>query len=801
MSMKRQATAELNHENWDQEEPKDNDMSIFKTAPKDVLEKRVIRTGKRRFYAPSGDDTRKNVFSGFQGFTKPQTSAFEFLTNLTNGTKTTSNGSLLTSTDSSFTSPSPFGLKPPTPSSSLFQIPTIPLSSDTSPKPANIFGPAIKSSVFQTPTNTTSNVGSIFNSPKDSTTEPSSFRIPSTEPSSFRIPSTGNTTVTNNFLTPIKSDGSTVSNSTNIQNTSPIFGTVSINQSASPTTTLSNLKSTQSNSGGSPLKKTESIVTDFTSAGTQIKDTDLVKFYSKLASLNKAVTEWVKKHVEDTPLCILTPIFRDYEKYLKELQSKYGVENIENELESESQSKSTDSETKTSNTFESSKPLVSNLFSNHNNKNAGNHSLFDTKTDAKDTAATLVASKSSDISKTTSTNLPTFSFGTTSSNTNKSTTTSSLGANDSILNTSTTNDTTVTFTLFSKGPATAVSTPTTNTFSFNMNTPTTTTVNATPPTFSFGGKPNNSDSTPSFSFGIPSVTKTDDSNKNTLFSITSKPSTTVNVSAPTFSFENPISSSTATTTISTLAFNAKPITSISSPTPIGTTTNTTTTLVPSTFSFNSKSIGATTVSPFTINMSYSPSSTTSAPSTFSFAIKSPSRNQSTTAVTPFSFNMNTPISTVSESKAFSFGTGKPFTFNTENKTENSQQSKKEEDEEPPKNEFTPVVEENSVYDKRCKVYVKKDGSFVDKGVGTLYIKKVDDSGKHQLLVRANTNLGNILINLILSKNIPLQRLAKSDVMMGCVPTPDEKPHPIPVLIRVKTSEEADELLEALKKYS
>lgn len=49
MSVKRQAPSELNHENWDAEDPEDDkEMGQFKAASKDVLEKRVIRTAKRK---------------------------------------------------------------------------------------------------------------------------------------------------------------------------------------------------------------------------------------------------------------------------------------------------------------------------------------------------------------------------------------------------------------------------------------------------------------------------------------------------------------------------------------------------------------------------------------------------------------------------------------------------------------------------------------------------------------------------------------------------------------------------------
>jgi nuclear pore complex protein Nup50 len=42
-------------------------------------------------------------------------------------------------------------------------------------------------------------------------------------------------------------------------------------------------------------------------------------------------------------------------------------------------------------------------------------------------------------------------------------------------------------------------------------------------------------------------------------------------------------------------------------------------------------------------------------------------------------------------------------------------------------------------------------------------------------------------------------MGKNNVMIVCVPTPDEKPPPTSVLIRVKTGEEADDLLNAINK--
>ncbi|XP_077287410.1 nuclear pore complex protein Nup50 [Arctopsyche grandis] len=152
---------------------------------------------------------------------------------------------------------------------------------------------------------------------------------------------------------------------------------------------------------------------------------------------------------------------------------------------------------------------------------------------------------------------------------------------------------------------------------------------------------------------------------------------------------------------------------------------------------------------------------------------------------------------------FSFGTGKPFTFGnlTQKDTPPPAKATEEENEEdePPKVTFTPVVEEDSVYSKRCKVFVKKDDNFGDRGVGTLYLKPIKDSEKYQMIVRADTSLGNLILNIVLS-DIPMQRMGKNNVMLMCIPTSDAAPPPVPTLLRVKTADEADKLLDILNKY-
>jgi nuclear pore complex protein Nup50 len=184
---------------------------------------------------------------------------------------------------------------------------------------------------------------------------------------------------------------------------------------------------------------------------------------------------------------------------------------------------------------------------------------------------------------------------------------------------------------------------------------------------------------------------------------------------------------------------------------------------------------------------------------FSFGLSTPANTQ------PFSFGLQKTSTAIGGSvPLFGAVSSTPFSFsnvtqNSDAKTDSTKATNEEEEsEEPPKNEFTPVVEEDSLYQKRCKVFVKNDKDYAERGVGTLFLKKVDD--KVQLLVRADTNLGNILLNIIVGEGLPVSRMGKNNVMIMCVPTPESKPPPVPVLVRVKTGDEADELLETINKH-
>ncbi|KAG8579902.1 hypothetical protein GDO81_011088 [Engystomops pustulosus] len=137
---------------------------------------------------------------------------------------------------------------------------------------------------------------------------------------------------------------------------------------------------------------------------------------------------------------------------------------------------------------------------------------------------------------------------------------------------------------------------------------------------------------------------------------------------------------------------------------------------------------------------------------------------------------------------------------TNKKEESGGAAEEEEAEEPPKVVVQEIKEDDAFYSRKCKLFYKKDNEFKEKGVGTLHLKTLEDQ-KTQLLVRADTNLGNILLNILVQPSMPCSRTGKNNVMIVCVPNPpiDEKNPTVPatMLIRVKTTEDADELHKIL----
>ena len=56
---------------------------------------------------------------------------------------------------------------------------------------------------------------------------------------------------------------------------------------------------------------------------------------------------------------------------------------------------------------------------------------------------------------------------------------------------------------------------------------------------------------------------------------------------------------------------------------------------------------------------------------------------------------------------------------------------------------------------RCKLFYKKGKEFADKGLGMMHLKPVEGTKKTQILVRAETSLGNILLNVMLNNQVNL----------------------------------------------
>lgn len=262
--------------------------------------------------------------------------------------------------------------------------------------------------------------------------------------------------------------------------------------------------------------------------------------------------------------------------------------------------------------------------------------------------------------------------------------------------------------------------------------------------------------------------------------------------------------STASTSSKQFSFGIKPTTTVSNEKPKDTVD--TSAKPPPKMIFGTPSTNLSNMFSFDKASAKAPTTTSSTTSPFGTSSSASPQTTSATSTTSPATSMFKPPA--GPSSGFSFGggtTSAPFTFpstsvssSTTSKTGTAAEA---DEDEPAKVEFTPVDEEGYVYKVRCKVFVKnKDKTFGDRGVGNMFLKPIPDSEKLQLIVRADTNLGNLLCNFVLSSSIPTKRLGKKDVMLVCIPTPDVAPPPVPILLRVKSAEDADELLATLEKH-
>lgn len=111
-----------------------------------------------------------------------------------------------------------------------------------------------------------------------------------------------------------KPDPTKSSSNTNIFNTPKSSSASIFGASASTTTTPS------TSIFGPKTNSTGTSNTIVPSSLTSIKKSE--NFCSRLKGLNESVSKWIVKKVEENPLISLQPIFKDYEKYLKEIEKE-----------------------------------------------------------------------------------------------------------------------------------------------------------------------------------------------------------------------------------------------------------------------------------------------------------------------------------------------------------------------------------------------------------------------------------------------------------------------------------------------
>lgn len=115
----------------------------------------------------------------------------------------------------------------------------------------------------------------------------------------FKASGTTNATTPFSFLSNLNSESKTSTTSNGSQGASQENGTT-----AKPTSLSATKEATKKPEETGPTSPTKPSI-----------------YYSKLKGLNEGVSQWIKKHVDANPFCILTPIFKDYEKYLREIEA------------------------------------------------------------------------------------------------------------------------------------------------------------------------------------------------------------------------------------------------------------------------------------------------------------------------------------------------------------------------------------------------------------------------------------------------------------------------------------------------
>ncbi|KRZ55696.1 Nuclear pore complex protein Nup50, partial [Trichinella nativa] len=209
----------------------------------------------------------------------------------------------------------------------------------------------------------------------------------------------------------------------------------------------------------------------------------------------------------------------------------------------------------------------------------------------------------------------------------------------------------------------------------------------------------------------------------------------------------------------------------------------------STLTTSNRYFSSPTTTTATVGATTTAAATTSTTTTSQFSFSTGNATSSTTSKSQFNlfqFNQSNTVTTIpSVFGGFAAATSEP-----------------EDDEkyEPPKVESVQVEEEGSVYSEKCKLYFKPDKEFVMKGIGFVYLKP-NDNGKVQLIVRDNTPLGNLYLNIFLDELTPCQKISKNKIMLTAVPNPPiegkNENEVVTYLINMKSDKEADTLFDLI----
>ncbi|KAG3290761.1 nucleoporin 50 [Ictidomys tridecemlineatus] len=132
------------------------------------------------------------------------------------------------------------------------------------------------------------------------------------------------------------------------------FGSFAAN---GPTALVDKKISDPKTNGSSPQPSSSSLASSTACAGST--------YHKQLAALNCSVRDWIVKHVNTNPLCDLTPIFKDYEKYLATIEQQHDNSGSGN---SESGMSQMSVDTQTPSLFGSAKLSQESTFLFHGNK-------------------------------------------------------------------------------------------------------------------------------------------------------------------------------------------------------------------------------------------------------------------------------------------------------------------------------------------------------------------------------------------------------------------------------------------------